>query len=293
MMLVRTPTPYSTESNRGFVLRVCEENGYERPGYLLKLLGCKPDAMIYTQNLRLDPLEQLLGLPQKSLEYMTYNEVGARIARWDSLLGHKLEMAKHCKVVRLWEVAFCPNCIEEKGFLDVFWELRLAVACPIHRRVLVSVCPHCGKRASWQRPGLLRCACGGSFGVVAREEASDSVVRLMSMLRAVTHELPKAGLTWDYYRLNRMLQWLYQSPEPGWKLNGGSPTALVRIQKILDAWGNWEELLREQGKVRWLWEVHPSKRYIVKLRRNKALNARQMELALGYFHPWPRRPLPI
>ncbi len=45
-----------------------------------------------------------------------------------------------------WGSRACPACLHDSGGAwSVWWKLGLAVACPIHRLVLIDTCPACGK----------------------------------------------------------------------------------------------------------------------------------------------------
>jgi hypothetical protein len=49
---------------------------------------------------------------------------------------------------------FCPTCLgDSDGRWLLRWRLPWAFACPIHARLLVDLCPDCGKRPSPHRPG--------------------------------------------------------------------------------------------------------------------------------------------
>src|SRR5690606_36494213 len=140
------------------------------------------------------------------------------------------------KPVRTNDCAICPACVLETGYLDAFWELKLAVACPIHRTSLLSVCPHCKRSVTWSRQGLLRCKCGGFLDVPCNEVESESLLRLMAGLRTAVHRVPKIGLDWDFWRLGRLIHTLYSMPGFHYQFKEGGPTMAKRIQSILDEW---------------------------------------------------------
>lgn len=277
-MLVRTPAPYSTESNRGFLLRICEANGYSSPTYLLSMLGNSPEAMEQPKKIDLRALGRLLGAQQGALDFLSskgdsYSEV--------LLFGHRLKRFKHRMPIRSADVAFCPDCVVEQGFLDIFWELRMVVACPIHKRRLVSSCPRCKKRINWFRPGLLQCRCGASFTKERRLPASDSITQLMSVLRAITHHLPQLGLPWDPERLCRTLEELYRaSGWWSWRFSTSLPAVTLSIQEALDGWIDKEMFLHEGDEVQWS-SSKEKKRYMRDVHRQEAVNEEQLPLFMA------------
>lgn len=248
-MLVRTPKPYPYESLSSYVLRLSEENGYPTPSNVLKLLG---SGHFHAQVPPIDTrkLEKLLGAKKNSLTYLsscwpgdkTHPEFKARDFRF---LGHKLSFVHVYKPIRIHECVICPACILENGYLDAFWELKLAVACPVHKTELLSVCPHCKRHLTWARQGLMRCKCGGYLDIPCDEISSASLLRLMAGLRKAVHRVPRIGIEWDFWRLSRFLHTLYSAPRFQYRFKEGAPSMKERIQAVLDEWPNVEMKLIE------------------------------------------------
>lgn len=249
MMLVRTPRPYAYESLPSYLLRLSEENGYSSPSDVLRLIGCRNNTP-HCPPFDIKGLEKLLGAPKHSLTYLSHRWPGDTTspdakARDFRFLGHRLSFVSAYKPIRVADSVICPACVRENGYLDAFWELKLAVACPIHQTSLLSVCPHCNRSPTWIRQGLLRCKCGGSLDVPCTEVHSESLLRLMAGLRKAVHRVPRAGLEWDFWRLSRLLHALYSFPELHYRFKSGSPTTTERIQSVLDEWPGFEMKLIE------------------------------------------------
>lgn len=249
MMLVRTPRPYTYESLPSYILRLSEENGYSGPSDVLRLIGYRTNAP-NCPAIDVNKLEKLLGARKHSLTHLSHHWPGDKTspdakARDFRFLGHKLSFVSAYKPIRTADCAVCPACVRENGYLDAFWELKLAVACPIHRTSLLSVCPHCKRNVTWTRQGLLRCKCGGSLDVPCTELSSESLLRLMTGLRAAVHRVPRVGLEWDFWRLSRLLHTLYSFPKLHYRFKDRGPTIAQLIQSILDEWPGFEMKLIE------------------------------------------------
>lgn len=284
-MLVRTPSPFPTESARGFVLRVSEANGYTTPAPVLTLIGSPSTIMLQPHKINLEALSTLLGVAQRSLDYLTPCDSRRSTER---LLGHRLPKSI-VKMTRIREIAFCPDCVDEHGFLDALWDLRLVVACPTHKLELLSRCPHCKRLITWSRPGLLQCKCGGSFKGAQRAPASDSVLRLMALIQKTLHELPQPGLTWDYERLHRVLSWLmretyFANPTRGW-LSGhkfDASNIIACHQVALERWPRLEAELRQASLANW--KAIQMKTYGYSSNKKRTVSVLQLSL----FQPPPR-----
>ena len=60
---------------------------------------------------------------------------------------------------------YCPNCLDcSRPHLPLLWRMSFATVCPIHRRLLVSVCPHCNAGTDFTiRNCALRAEAGSSL----------------------------------------------------------------------------------------------------------------------------------
>ena len=189
MILVRTPQPHPTESLKGYVLRVAEENGYDSPWVIFRMAAVEPHEM---RGAGLSPgkLAPLVGLSTEGLDHLAYHAIDEKGQREYRLLGHGLGRGLSFEPLRQTRPALCPHCVAESGFIDAFFDLRLAVACPRHRSMLVAECPTCREPLTWFRRGLLQCKCGASLASAATPPATAEIARLMDILWATLHNTP-------------------------------------------------------------------------------------------------------
>jgi hypothetical protein len=184
-LLCRTPRPHQTESLFGFVLRASEANGYDTPRHIWRAADL-PRGSDLAPRFPTEPLAAVLGLRRDALHPLAYR------ADLDSrgsfkILGHPLGDDLRSGPLRLKYPAFCPRCVAETGYIDAYWDLSAAVACPIHGATVLTACPACRRRIGWERPGLLTCGCGGSLLEMKRQEASLPVLDLMRLLQSRLH----------------------------------------------------------------------------------------------------------
>jgi len=186
-MLVRTPSNYPSESLLGYVLRVSEANGYETPWHVLSHANINQGEMA-TAGFPIGKLAAVLNRTPGELDGISYYGTDEMGRREFKLLGHSLGKGLNYSPLRLKHPAICPHCVAEKGHIDAFFDLTLAVACPHHRCTLVNQCPACETPLSWFRPGLLTCKCGASLADAATEPAPTDLVALMAILWSLVHQ---------------------------------------------------------------------------------------------------------
>jgi hypothetical protein len=182
MILVRTPSHKETESLLGYVVRVSETNGYESPWNILNRLGIAQGAMS-SAGFPTRTFAPILGRAPDALDDIAYSlpESGDRGFK---ILSHSLGSGLRYRPLRLKHPAACPDCISEKGFAEAFFDLRIAVACPIHGKEVLFRCDACRNPLSMFRPGVLVCQCGASLAESSRRPASEQTVALMAVLKA-------------------------------------------------------------------------------------------------------------
>lgn len=187
-LLVRTPSPYLTESLLGYVLRVSEENGYDTPWHVLQLARVDQGQM-QTAGFPVAKLAGVLGKSYAALEHLSYRELTGEKPNF-KILGHHLGPGLNTGPFRLNNPAFCPLCVAEHGHIDAFWDLSAAVACPQHGVLALNACPNCKSPINWFRPGLLRCQCGADFSECSPAPVSEGLQSLMNVLFRKLHRLP-------------------------------------------------------------------------------------------------------
>lgn len=188
-LLIRTPSPADTESLFGYVLRVAESNGYESPWQILSHAGISQRGMT-SVTLPIQALARVLGKPSADLQHIAYSGRDAQGALEYRLLGHSLGGSLGSGPLRRNKPAFCPQCVAEHGYIDAFWDLRIAVACPVHRCAPITHCPACAQPLKLFRPGLLSCKCGSSLAASTTSEVSPALADLMAVVWAKVHRQP-------------------------------------------------------------------------------------------------------
>ena len=187
-MLVRTPLPEKTESALGFALRVSETNGYDTPWHVFNLAGISQGKMV-NAGFHVEMLANVLGCEPSALEHMSYVEHAGDKKRF-KILGHSLGEALSKSPLQLKTPKFCPDCAKEAGFIDAFWDLTAAIACPRHGKKALSVCPVCKEELRWFRPGLTTCRCGADLESAPGDDVKTPVREFMGLLMAKLHRVP-------------------------------------------------------------------------------------------------------
>lgn len=186
-LLVRTPLHFPNESLLGYLLRVSEANGYDTPWHVFRLAGLNQSEM-QSPNLPLALLAPVLNSDTEELASLAYVSSGP--APSFKILGHDLGKSGKENYLRLRRPAFCPHCVQEKGYIEAFWDLSAAVACPDHHCPPIRHCHECGETIRWLRPGLLRCRCGANLSDASAMGMSTPTVELMGLLRAKLSRTP-------------------------------------------------------------------------------------------------------
>ena len=176
-LLVRHPLPFPTESLVGYVLRLSQENGYSSPWSVYQMAGLQQNQ-VRSSGFKFERLAKITGRPASVLNKIAFS-ASSDHPRWSRLLGHDLVPTD----LNLIRPKLCPQCIDEKGFIEAHWHLELMVACPVHHLLLASCCPKCGKRLRWFRPALLECECGGDLLKCDLPSIPQAEARLLDVIR--------------------------------------------------------------------------------------------------------------
>jgi len=187
-LLVRTPPPFRYESLFGFLLRVSEENGYSSPREVARIAGISVSQSEF-RTLPVSKLALVLGLDANALNRYSYIPVSGNTKDRFKLLEHQF-IHHYAKDQIRSKCQFCPLCAEENGYIDAFWDLSIALACPKHLIVPLSHCHKCSQKIRWSRPGLLHCQCGANFLEAPLELADQILVNLMQVVDAKVHDRP-------------------------------------------------------------------------------------------------------
>ncbi|WP_082700528.1 TniQ family protein [Magnetospirillum sp. XM-1] len=155
MILPGTPPPIKGESLNGYLLRLSELNGYANLPQLLKIAGYKGAPYWYKPGIG-DRIASLIGMSSDEFKAMSYDRGSKASSRTKAqIFGHDVSYT----MLDVTNPKICPACVVDNGYIKSEWDLTSFIACPDHRTILLSRCPHCERKLSWRRPGLLTCAC--------------------------------------------------------------------------------------------------------------------------------------
>jgi len=191
--LVITPSPFHGECLPGFILRAAELNGYDSPFKILNYAGMDENEMRSAR----PSLEKLAPLFGKSIEeFLAFklDRLSQSKGRYVEIMGHSIfSIFTSCKNPRV-----CLQCIQERGFVEGFYELKYAVACPKHHIKTITSCHKCSKTLKWHRFGLTRCNCGAELKHGTQDSITDpAVIALLNVLysKLMNAPLDHVGIT--------------------------------------------------------------------------------------------------
>ena len=185
-LLVVTPEPFPYESLRGFLLRVSESNGYTSPSSIAKLLGVQ-ESVLKSKKFPVRELSKILGGNPNQLDRYSYITLDSESTSSFKVLEHELFTNYGQYQIRSG-AQFCPICAQEDGYIDAFWDLAIALACPRHKVKPLSKCHKCLRKINWFRPGLTSCDCGADYSRAPLDAAEPLQIELMEIICAKLHE---------------------------------------------------------------------------------------------------------
>lgn len=83
---------------------------------------------------------------------------------------------------RKWQAAYyCPHCLADERYGRLLWQMKLAIACPTHRCLLLSACWRCLAELQLQQliTGIC-CECGADLTAAEPAQISHKAVQLLS-----------------------------------------------------------------------------------------------------------------
>lgn len=170
-LIVRPPTK-PNESLLGYLSRLAEENVFQSalPLVWLTNLDTKDDKAtiikyikrISSGEINLKDLAYISGERETDLEIKCYRLLERGIEGFpDFHLFMDAQIASYS--LRFEFPRFCPDCMREDPYHRFFWDYVPLTCCPIHKKLLMDICPNCHKQISWARSSILHCECGYNF----------------------------------------------------------------------------------------------------------------------------------
>ncbi len=185
------PNPQE-ESLSNYCLRVAEANGYRSPTTMLATAGIYDKEWVGINSI--EKLSQLVDVDTKVLEQMAYLRPPFGVSGVWTRAGQFYDLHHASRI----NTRICPDCIKELGHTRAIWDIRMVVSCPRHNTQLLYSCPACSKPLTWKRKGLLTCSCGCQLGESARFLATESSIRIASLIEHAMNDDPHSNgdLSW-------------------------------------------------------------------------------------------------
>jgi len=166
MKLVVTPKPEKDEGFISYLVRLTEANAYDTPSWILSLSNIDymelqwTFSFLFDSSKGLEKLAQLTDTALSNLSALSYlppdssqGETSEHEYNFYGAFLNRSIIRPHCPKV-------CPKCLKESGYARRVWDCSLVTACPIHKCMLVDVCPKCRRRIKCVRKSLSICSCG-------------------------------------------------------------------------------------------------------------------------------------
>lgn len=156
--LISVIKPRDDENVFGYINRLTVENGYESNIWILNdsnLTRYYGPRNLLPMKFDFSSLINLTGLSLSEILtttfYYNFGYEEEEFEHFNYLVYQESLMGTHAKV--------CPKCLEYFGSNNKLWDLRILLACPIHKCFLVSKCNSCGKQIRQYRKDFFYCNC--------------------------------------------------------------------------------------------------------------------------------------
>jgi hypothetical protein len=157
------PFPVQGEGVNWYLLRLATSNGLDGIGYRL-VSGKRPTEK---------EVNALLGRSDREF--------------WKNHPEHCIWFGYKSKRNIIWNTQnrkLCPECLREKRYGYVDWELNCITTCSIHGIKLIDTCPQCHNPIGWKSPELTHCECGYNLSAANAEQSTESDISLTKAFRA-------------------------------------------------------------------------------------------------------------
>lgn len=205
MQLLVRPTPFADESLESYLLRLSQENGFERFALLsgairdsllqqdhlaagafplelalVNVYHAKLSSSLRVRALRL--VEQLTGLSPHCLLKLALMRSTMRMGAGHTCV-HRSGIDLPLCFVRDGAIPICPSCLSEAPYLRQHWHYLPYVACYHHGCELLHACPACGETLDYQRSeSFTHCRCGFDLRYATTPPASDAALQLSALV---------------------------------------------------------------------------------------------------------------
>ncbi|HIC46205.1 MULTISPECIES: TniQ family protein [Methylophaga] len=168
--LIVRPAPKENESLMGYLLRLTEENFFQSPLNLIMYAEAfkknnKASINDFIKSIAsglidFDSLSAITGENKKELEIKCYRLLCDRSDGSQSLYLF-LNAQIPSNLIRFNYPRFCPDCMRIDPYHRFYWDFVPLTGCPIHKKLLMDVCPECHQQLTWSRSSISTCShCG-------------------------------------------------------------------------------------------------------------------------------------
>ncbi len=183
-LLVRAE-PNDDESFGGYIVRLTELNSYDNPLRILKLAGVERKfldggySVLFKKSFSLSSLSQLTDTPTTKLLPLTHPPLNKR---GDSHTTSIFGLPVHKNFIRVRFPKICPQCLKDAPYCRKIWDLTPVTACPVHKLLLMDVCPNCNKRITWNRSLSTFCRCKFNWIEASPMKVEESELALVNRI---------------------------------------------------------------------------------------------------------------
>lgn len=241
MRLLVRPKPYSDESLESYLLRLSQENGFERysvfsgsikswlreqdheaaGAFPLELCRVNVFHASRSSGLRVRALrliEQLTDQSPSCLLQLALMHSAITFGREHKAV-HRAGVDIPLGFIRTNPIPCCPECLRESGYIRQHWHYTPYGACHLHGGELIAHCPSCGGSLNYmQSDSLTHCRCGFDLRTATTAPANQEALQLASLAAGMSMQSNNPLFTTEHHsvRFGALLwfqQWKSRSPE--------------------------------------------------------------------------------
>lgn len=194
--LIIRPAPKQNESLMGYLLRLAEENVFTSPLNLVWIAEFSKRSnksqiedhikSITSGRFSFKDLAVLTGEHENNLEIRSYRLLQKGIDGYPDF--HLFMNAQlPANFIRFSYPRFCPECMRSDPYHRFYWDYAPLTCCPIHKKLLMDICPSCHKQITWARGTMSRCSCGNELfeddGIDVPDEQMEHVYLIANAFR--------------------------------------------------------------------------------------------------------------
>lgn len=174
------------ESLHGCLMRHAEQNMYDNLSWIIELATAETFEQWQMAGLsqHTPALSALLDIPEAQLRAVGYVKADVQGC---TLSGFGDQVFSR-PLLDFVNAGVCPQCLSESGHIRQVWDLGLLVACPHHGKLLLRVCPDCGRKLKWRRSAVCFCDCGCDLRSAETLDVPEPTRHLMELIYVATGE---------------------------------------------------------------------------------------------------------